>query len=161
MHWKIHFVTLIVVLLFLTVIHLYISEIRIHDFSKGTVENILKNNERCGFLYVGNKPRYVVVTQSYDIIPLGILTRNHLLIGNINTQEIRVFSKLVTLDIFDRLGMMGVSWLDSVIAELLYFWGDSNSFIFSKDRKLKIENGRRINERDDIMKLIEQVFNAV
>lgn len=160
MRWKIHFITLIVVLFFFNVIYSSVQEIRIRNFCEGSLENIANENERCGYLYAENKPRYIVFTKSYDIIPLGVLTGNFLLIGNIDTQEIRVFSKLVSLDIGDRFGIVGVSWLDSVIAELLYFWGDSDSFIFSQERKLKIETSRNVNEKDDIMKFLEQIFDA-
>jgi hypothetical protein len=60
----------------------------------------------------------------------------------------------------DRLGMMGVSWLDSVIAGLLFLWGDSNSFIYSDERKMKIERKIKKDERNDIMKFLEKAFNA-
>lgn len=112
------------------------------------------------FLYEGKKPSYVLVAKSYDIIPLGILTRNHLLIGNIDTQEIRLFSKFITFDIDDRFGTMGVSWLDSVISRLLYFWRESTSFTLSKDEKMRIETRKKTNEQDNIIKLTEQIFNA-
>lgn len=160
MRWKIHFNTIIVVLFFSNVIYSSVQEIRIRNFCEGSIENIAKENERCGYLYLENKPRYIVVASSYDIIPLGVLTRNHLLIGNIDTQEIQVFSKFIAWDMEDRLGMMGVSWLDSVIAGLLFLWGDSNSFIYSDERKMKIERKIKKDERNDIMKFLEKAFNA-
>lgn len=160
MRLKVHFITLISILLFFNIVYSYIQEIRINNFCEDSIENIVKKNKHCRFLYEGNKPSYVLVAKSYDIIPLGILTRNHLLIGNIDTQEIRLFSKFITFDIDDRFGTMGVSWLDSVISRLLYFWRESNSFTLSQDEKMRIETRKKTNEQDNIIKLTEQIFNA-
>ncbi len=160
MRLKVHFITLIAILLFFNIVYSCIQEIRINNFCKDSIENIAKKNERCRYLYDGNKPRYILVAKSYDIIPLGILTRNHLLIGNMDTQEIRLFSKFITFDIDDRFGTLGVSWLNSVISHLLFSWRESNSFTTSKDKESRIETRKQTNEQDCIIKLTEQFFNA-